>query len=152
MNECQSLKHFLSSSQANNPETINSLPLTCSSLSLLVNILSPRSLDSPLALNISFSSYVDVDPLLTFAGFPGRAARFQAAKQTLDLQVYTQPTHTHHAGHSLLLPPSVGQRHRVPGGLPITANGHRDWRTHHLLPLLLLLPPPQVWRLCLSCS
>lgn len=58
-----------------------------SSLSLLVNIVSRHSLTSPLEVSISFSSYSTSDPY-TFQGFAGKLARLQAAKHTLDMQVW----------------------------------------------------------------
>ena len=59
-----------------------------SSLSLLVNIVSSHSLTAPLTVNVFFASSASVDPFSSFPGFSGRAARFQAAKHTLDLQVW----------------------------------------------------------------
>ena len=69
--------------------------ITHRSLSLLVNIISKHSIFTPLTVNISFANSASVNPLSTFPGFAGRAARCQAVKQTLDMQVHrylTSPT------------------------------------------------------------
>ena len=58
--------------------------------------MSSHSLYTPLAVSISFPSYAEVDPITTYPGFTGRVARFQAAKQTLDMQVREQACPTHH--------------------------------------------------------
>ena len=59
----------------------------CSTLSLLVNIVSEFPVTNSLEVSVDFSSFATFDPYF-FPGFAGRLNRFQAAKKILDDQVW----------------------------------------------------------------
>ena len=85
-NDCWTYDGRLDPLQTSKPHSYPSLLLS-SSLSLLINIITPHSLSSTVMIKASFESYSNTDPFM-FPGFAGRLARFQSAKHTLDLQVW----------------------------------------------------------------
>ena len=59
---------------------------TCSSLSLIINVVTKHTVSSKLEVLVSYGAYKDFNPYW-FTGFAGKLARFQQAKQLLDDQV-----------------------------------------------------------------
>ena len=58
----------------------------CRTLSLIINVVNSLPVINLVKVGVSYASYKDFDPYW-FPGFPGRLARLQQVKETLDDQV-----------------------------------------------------------------